>query len=241
VEELIVGDVVTMNDAQPRAEALATRGGRVVAVGGLEQVRSAVGPNVTPRHVRGVILPGLVDSHSHLHFASLNLGRLDIRDVRSVPEMLTRVRAYAAAHPTPLWIDGRFDVDAAELAEGRLPTADQLDEASGGRPLRLNRGGHQVLVSRAGLCALDVDGLEAEFGPESVERDADGRPTGVLYGRGTFHATEQAIPPLDRRTQVERLTQMQARYHAFGITGVTEPGLTATTSPSTRTVPTPAR
>ncbi len=61
------GDIVTVNDAQPAVEALAVRGNKILAVGGLADVLKTKGPDTRMVDLGGkALLPGFIDPHSHL-------------------------------------------------------------------------------------------------------------------------------------------------------------------------------
>ena len=67
------GDIVTVNDAQPSAEAVAIRAGKILAVGTREAVLAEAGDNIELRDLRGhTLLPGFIDAHGHISYTALN-------------------------------------------------------------------------------------------------------------------------------------------------------------------------
>ncbi|MGX6448808.1 amidohydrolase family protein [Patulibacter sp. S7RM1-6] len=101
---LVAGDVVTLDPACPRAEALAVRGDAIVAVGGLDELRAACRPDVpVDRPDAAAIVPGLVDAHLHLSWLGLKLLRLVPDPDAPVDAQLAALDADAFGLP---WPDG---------------------------------------------------------------------------------------------------------------------------------------
>ncbi len=226
VRRVVVGNVVTMDPARPRAEAIAVDGGRIVAVGTRDEAVAALPPGTPVDAVPGAALvPGLVDSHVHMLWAGLEASQLSLTGVRSVDEALTRVRAYAEALPAGAWVVGSADFDAVDLAEGRLPTGAELDRATGGRPLFLDRRSHDGLVNVTALAAAGVDAATPDPVGGAIERDAGGAATGLLVERPAVELVTAVMPPKPLDQLVRALEAIQPVYHAAGLTGVVDPAL----------------
>ncbi len=104
---LYVGGLVRPCDgATASAEALVERDGRVVGVGGRQDMERIAGANAERIDVRGAtILPGLVDTHPHvLHFGVFSYPLVDLSDARSHEDIVPRVRARAATTAPGEWI-----------------------------------------------------------------------------------------------------------------------------------------
>jgi len=88
------GVVVTLDDAHPRATALAVRRGRIVAVGGPADVKPFLGKGTRKVHLAGrTVVPGLTDAHVHVEGLGTALERLDLVGAASLEEALARVAA----------------------------------------------------------------------------------------------------------------------------------------------------
>lgn len=183
---MIVGaDVRTMNPRLPRAEALAARAGRIVALGSLAELEPLRGPATTVIDARGAtVLPGLIDAHGHFgHVARSMATAADCRTppVGSVAGILARAgeRAQAVAPGTWILLQGTTFQDEL-LAERRFPTPQELTDVSHDRPIVYRSSIHNVVANR---CALELAGIDRHT-PEPagarIERDSDGEPTGVL-------------------------------------------------------------
>ncbi|NRQ38807.1 amidohydrolase family protein, partial [Nonomuraea sp. NN258] len=97
----------TGDGANPSAQAMAVDGELLLAVGGEREVRAAAGPAAELIDLDGAaVLPGLYDAHIHTAQYAQSLGAVDLRDVRSLDEALTRVAAHAARLRPGAWLFG---------------------------------------------------------------------------------------------------------------------------------------
>src|SRR3954471_17494034 len=118
--------VLTMDDGGPRAEAVAVRGDRLLAVGTRREVEALADPSTRTLDARGgSVLPGFVESHMHLFMGGASLDKLAVDDVGGLDGLARRVRAWAASHPEE---ELTLGVQAAYLlADGRPLTRHHLD------------------------------------------------------------------------------------------------------------------
>jgi predicted amidohydrolase YtcJ len=181
------GRIVTMDRFQPQAEALAARGGMIVAVGSEEEVSELVGPETQVLDLAGAVaVPGLIEAHGHF----LSLGRtemqLDLREAADWPAIVAMVaEAVAEARPGE-WILGRgwhqekWAAPPDPAVEG-LPLHAELSLVSPANPVLLTHAsGHAAIVNARAmeLAGITVESPDPEGG--HILRDADGMPTGVL-------------------------------------------------------------
>ncbi|MGI3784798.1 MAG: amidohydrolase [Janthinobacterium lividum] len=145
---------------RPPATAMAVERGRATAVGTLEEVRAA-GATGGELDLEGrLVTPAFVDAHIHAVQTGLVMAGLDLHDVRSVDELLERVRRYADRDPSRGVVLGQ-GWDERAWPDPRPPTRAELDEAGRGRAVYLARVDvHSAVVSSGLLGALpDVGGL----------------------------------------------------------------------------------
>lgn len=192
------GPILTMEDAQPRVEALATRNGRILAVGSRAEVMRLAGSKTELVDLAGkALLPGFVDSHGHvvgggLQASSANLLAPPDGDVTDIPSLQRVLRQWQVDNADAVKRMGviiGFGYDPAQMAEQRHPTAAELDEVSKDMPVYLmHQSGHfgaanSLALQRAGFTAKTPD-------PEGgiIRRLPDGSPNGVLEEAAHFRA-----------------------------------------------------
>ncbi|MFT3864387.1 MAG: amidohydrolase family protein [Solirubrobacterales bacterium] len=224
---LVRGDVITMDPAKPRVEAVAIADGRVAATGTRDEALTALPAGTSELELPGTIVPGLIDSHVHMLWGGRGTEELEVGDAVSVAEVLRRVREFGAANPDREWLAGRAGIDPETLAEGRFPTAAELDEAAGGRPVFLDRRSHDALASSAALVAAGIGAGTADPPGGVIERGADGEPTGFLVERPAAELVERVMPSPTLEDRLRWIAAIQPRFLAAGITGVVDPALEA--------------
>ena len=97
---LVHGDIVTMDPACPRAEAMAVRAGRIVAVGSAAAARAALGaaPARELRYPQGTVVPGLIDTHNHMHWTGMQACLANLAPARCIADIQQAVLGYAERH-----------------------------------------------------------------------------------------------------------------------------------------------
>ncbi len=161
-------------------DALLVRRGTIVAAGTeaalLDQVPAGVECDVHA-YPGCFILPGMRDSHLHpVAYAALLTG-VSLHAVANLAE-LQQIIAAAAERPGLITAG---NLNEATLAEKRLPTAADLDGAVADRPVIVNRyDGHLAIVNSAALKAAGIGPATPDPDGGIIDRDAAGRPTGVL-------------------------------------------------------------
>jgi hypothetical protein len=163
------GPILTMNDAAMRAEAVAEKDGKIVAVGSRATVTKLKGPDTKLIDLGGrTMLPGFVDAHGHMFVGdvqalSANLLAPPDGDVKDIASLQKVVREWMAANDAAVKKVGLilgFGYDNASLAEHRHPNRDDLDQISKDIPVMMwHQSGHMVAVNSK---ALEVTGMTAE-------------------------------------------------------------------------------
>jgi predicted amidohydrolase YtcJ len=224
---VVEGDIVTMDPARPRARAMAVRDGRIVAVGSVAEAQAAAGAgHASIRYGQGCVVPGLIDTHNHMQWTGIQSRVVDLASARSIGDIQQAIRAYAARNPQVRWITSGSGWHVVNLAEQRYPTRQELDAACADRPIYLPRVGHAAV---ANTLALQLAGITAQTPDPAggrIERDAAGTPNGVLLEAPAFEPVARLVPPPSREDQEGALRDIQKVYHAAGLTGIVDPGLT---------------
>lgn len=192
------GPILTVDPRQPRADAVATRRGRIVAVGGERDCRRALGlatdPDEPPDPVNGVtivdlggraLLPGFVDAHLHPLAMCFFAQHLDVSAAGSMDDVLDALADRARTTPPGEWVVG-LRVDQERLAERRLPTMAELDRVSAGQAVVcLARDGHTSVGNSIALAAAGIRADRADPPGGVFERDEEQRLTGVCRETAT--------------------------------------------------------
>src|SRR5207245_5533207 len=100
--------IYTVNSKQPWAQALAIRGGKIVAIGSAKQIEVYRAASTKVLDGKGyLLLPGFTDSHIHFLDGSLSLLRVNLSDAKTIPEFQKLVRDYEDKNPRAPWVLGR--------------------------------------------------------------------------------------------------------------------------------------
>ena len=223
---VVTGDIITMDPARPRVRAVAIVDGRVATTGSRSEALAACPAGTSILNLPGTVVPGMIDSHVHMLWGGRAMERLDLDGVSTIAEALERIGAAAAALPADAWVLGTASIDREDLAEGRFPTAAELDSAAGGRPLYLDRRAHDGFANGAALAAAGIDAGTPDPPGGVIERDGDGRPTGFLVERPAAELVERAAPPDTLTDRLRWLAAIQPEFLRRGITSVVDPALT---------------
>ncbi|MDJ0993238.1 MAG: amidohydrolase family protein [Dinoroseobacter sp.] len=212
------GPILTMEDAQPRAEAVAVADGTILAVGTLEDISGLRGEATEMVDLAGrAMLPGFVDSHGHvvmggLQALSANLLSPPDGEVRDIASLQDTLRAWVDENAniveTVNLIVG-FGYDESQLAELRPPTRDELDAVSDTVPIIIvHQSGHFGVANTPALATAGIESAEDTPPGGVVRTGPDGVPTGVLEENAFFAALVPLIAGLG-----------QAGFEAFASAG----------------------
>jgi len=211
-----------------RFDALLVERGRVVAAGSAAALAPRAGG---ARRVDGggrTLLPGLIDAHGHVMALGAASRQADLAETASLEQALAAVKAFAARNPGDAWVLGRGWNQAAWKL-GRFPTARELDAAVGDRPVWLERvDGHAGWANGAAMRLAGIDRTTKDPPGGRIERDADGRPSGVFVDAAKT-LIERKIPPPGPAQAAAMLDAALAQMARVGLTGVGDAGIDAAT------------
>ncbi len=176
------GNIYTVNDRQPTAEAIAVTAHRIVFVGSNSDASKYVGKDTRVVDLKGkTVLPGLADSHHHLSGVGFREMTLNLEGIDSLEEFLARVKARVDQAKPGEWVTGRGWIETF-WKPPVFPTRSQLDRIAPNNPLLLTRAdGHASVVNSAALKIAGIDrSTPNPFGGE-ISKDKDsGEPNGML-------------------------------------------------------------
>jgi len=197
--------IYTVNAADPWAQAVAVRDGRILAVGSAKDVsrHKSKGTKVIDAGGR-LVLPGIADSHVHFVSGSSNLAHIDLAGAKTLEEIQDRIRTYVQSNPQAGWIQGRGWMYPA--FPGNMPHKKLLDEIVSDRPAYMRcADGHSSWVNSKALALAGItrDTKDPEDG--RIVRDEKGEPTGALL-ESAAHLVSKLIP---EPTAEERLAAIR--------------------------------
>jgi hypothetical protein len=211
-------------DHPETVEAIAVRGGKIVAAGTTKQITRLAGPNTKLRDLNTsstgtYIFPGFNDAHAHLAEGGQKSMNLDLFGTTSLTDMLAKAQKFAATLPAGHWITGgRWDHTL--WADKKLPTRQDLDQVTGDHPAFLDRvDGHIAIANTAALKAAGIAGNTAAPQGGAIDLDANGEPTGILRETAKDLVTRIVPPPTpEERRKGAQLAIADALSH--GVTSV---------------------
>lgn len=223
---LLNARVLTMNEKQPFAQAIAIQGDRIVWVGSTAEATRLYPKPARTMDLHGAsVLPGIIDAHTHLMNLGESLVRLNLKDISTEKEIIERVRQRAASAAPGEWILG-WGWDEGKWASN-YPTNRALSAAAPNNPVFLV--GLHTFAAWANQRALELAGVHKDTkDPESGKVVRDGRtgePTGILLNRAQDLVARQ-IPPTTL-AQAKRAIELAARECVRnGLTSVHEAKVT---------------
>ena len=223
---LLNAHVITMAAGQPAAEAIAVSGDRIAWVGTSADARRLYPGATRVLDLHGAtVLPGIIDSHTHLMELGKSLLQLNLKDVPSDKEAVERVRQRVATVKPGEWILG-WGWDEGKWA-AHYPDNRALSAVSPNNPVYLV--GLHTFAAWANRRALELAGINKNTAdPENgkILRDPQtGEPSGILLNRAQ-NLVEAHIPPMTL-PKVEQAIELAARECARnGLTSVHEAKVT---------------
>ncbi len=219
------GDVYTMDAANPRVTAVAIRGQHIVAVGDDEAIARHVGKGTRIVDLQGrTLTPGLSDAHCHLYGLGKSLEAVNLRDVKSATAAAQLVLEASKSLQPGEWVTGRgWDQN---IWEGQnFPNASTLDAVLPKRPVALRRvDGHALWVNSAALALAGIDRNTADPAGGTIERDAQGQPTGIFIDNA-MSLVERKLPKASDAVIKRRILAAAKVATSVGITSVHEMGI----------------
>ncbi|WP_197493147.1 amidohydrolase [Woeseia oceani] len=221
--DLIVtgGRIYTMNSSQPRAEALAVRGDRLLAVGSNDDILAYASPATKRIDARGLtITPGFIDAHSHPLFGEEALGvNVNLPRIADVKDALAR---QAAKTPPGHWVRGVM-YDDTKFEEERALERRDIDEVVSDHPVFVgHRGGHTAVVNSK---AFEIAGVTVDTPDPTGGKYF--RENGELSGKIAEHALDVfrkvgTWPKMDREVRQASAKVATANMAASRLTSTTD-------------------
>jgi predicted amidohydrolase YtcJ len=216
---LLHGKIHTEDANRSVVQALAVRGNTIVAVGTDQIIGALVGPNTRTVDLGGrVVLPGIIDAHTHPAQSAQDLGKCSLDDKALAPSELKR-RVAACLKEQPGAHAEWFEVIMVNPSALTLSLAD-LDSMLPDRPMLLSGSdGHTVWANSPALKLAHITAATKDPAGGHIERDAAGIPTGTLRDNAAEIAYA-AKPASGLDHEAEQLNKALDSMRAIGITSV---------------------
>ena len=192
------GNIYTVHDKQPKAEAIAVKGNRIVFVGSNEDAKKFHAAKVIDLRGR-TLVPGLTDSHCHIFGIGEREMRLNLEGTNTLGDFLNKVKARVAQTSIGKWITGRGWIETF-WKPSKFPTRQDLDKIAPDNPVFFTRAdGHASVANSAALRIAKIDRNTPDpFGGQILK--SSGEPNGMLLD----NAQELVSRNIPKPTEAER-------------------------------------
>jgi hypothetical protein len=221
--------VYTLDSANTIAEAIAIGEGKILRVGDNREVLSLKRKETKIIDAGGrAIIPGIFDSHLHvIRGGRFYHSELRWDGVRSLKRALEMLKEQAQRTPKGQWVRVVGGWNAYQFEEKRLPTLEEINEATGDVPtFILYLYGHAYL-NKAGLKELDINSKTKNPNGGLIEKGIDGEPTGLLVAEPNaflLYSTLAKLPELSEQEKINSTISYMRELNRFGITSVMDAG-----------------
>lgn len=229
------GNIITVDDANPIAAAIAVKDGKIIYVGDVRGAGSVMAASTQQIDLQGkTMVPGFVDAHGHVVSAGLQAASANILpspdgQVNSFSQLTDTLMDWSES-PTGTefidktgWLVG-FGFDDSQLEEQVFPTALTLAEVSPDKPLMIiHQSGHFGVFNRKALELAGISDCRKAIPGGSIRCQADGQtPNGVLEENAFFAALSVFQADMDEAFSLDLFRQGMQSFARFGYTTAQE-------------------
>ncbi|HZM11204.1 MAG TPA: amidohydrolase family protein [Candidatus Limnocylindrales bacterium] len=222
------GDIITMDEKSPTAEAVAVKDGLILAVGTKADVLKAQGVGTQMIDLGSkTMLPGFIDGHSHFFQAAMiadyaNVSAPPVGTAGSIAGIIAVLKDHVAKKPLKPgeWLIG-YGYDGSAMSDGRDATRDDFDPYFPSNPMVLvHVSGHGCVLNSAGFKAVGIDAsTPTPPGGVTVRKPGSNEPAGLLMENSMFPILLK-LPKPSPQLLLEHLTIAQQMYASNGYTTV---------------------
>lgn len=221
------GRFLTVDPAFTTAQAVAVAGNRILAVGSDSEISALANAATRVIDLKGAtVVPGLRDSHLHTLAAARDIFNVALQDARSLAQVNAALAARVAVTKPGDWVIASSGWHEGQIAEGRMPTRQELDSISPDNPVYIPRGGHVAVANSAALKLAGITRDTPDPKGGVLVRDASGDLTGFLVEGPAMNLVRRLLPVMPRERLTEGLARFSATLAGLGVTATTEPGST---------------
>jgi len=222
---LVNGKIVTVDDRFTIAQALAIKGNRIVATGGNDAIRARAGGSTRVIDLAGrTVIPGLIDNHSHwIRAAEHDELRFDGVTSRSQALKMVADRVRAARPGQWIAVLGGWSEEQFTDEVRGFPLA-ELDRIAPANPVVLQSVYRHAFLNTAALKAARIDESTPDPRNGKIEKDAGGKPTGVINGAGGVAFVAAKVPHMERDAWLANTRKLATYLNSMGITAWMDAG-----------------
>ncbi len=222
------GDIITVDDNNPEAQAVAVRNGKIQAIGSEPEVLKYEGPNTEVIDLKGnTLLPGFIDIHTHPILSAKTAETIDISGFnhKNQAEVMESLKKGIEEKGSGEWVIA-YGWDPAILRNLEAPTLNELDQMAPENPLfiiaqTLHSGLANSLTLEAAGITKDTPDPEGGY----FDKDENGELTGLIVEVGAMTKIADATPKYPRAAYLYLLTKQMETYSKAGYTTIVAPGL----------------
>ncbi len=215
------GKIVTVDPEFSIQQGMAVKGKQILLVGQDSAILKLRGKKTVVVDLGGkMVMPGLIDSHTHPGAACMTEFDHPIPDMETVKDVLNYIKSRARVLKTGEWIEVH-QVFITRLKEQRYPTREELDRMAPDHPVLFATGPDASLNT----LALKLSGIDKNFritdgGPGFIEKDPNGEPTGILRSCTRYVKSQPTGKVPTEQDRYQRLLLLFNDYNAVGITAI---------------------
>jgi hypothetical protein len=213
------GKVFTVSEKNPEVQAIASKDGKIIALGTNSEIKAYIGPSTKVLDVhRKLVIPGFIDAHCHFSSGGRSLSMLDLSSATSVAHIQAKIAERIKETPERKLVSGYASFPNPSLyGELGWPTKEILDKVSPHNPVIMRRrGGHAVWVNSVALNMSNITKeSEVPEGGEIVIDPKTGEPTGILK-----EAAQSLIKVWSDTNPKEDIERALKHAASLGITGI---------------------
>ena len=219
------GNVYTVNEKQPRAEAIAVKGDRVVFIGSNANAKRFQGGGTRVIDLHGeTVVPGMTDAHYHFIGVGQREMNLNLEGITNLEDFLAKVKERVDRAKPGEWVTGRGWIETF-WKPPVFPTRWDLDKISPNNPVFLTRAdGHGAVANSA---ALRIGGVTKDskdpFGGQILRDKQTGEPVGMLLDNAQGFVSRHLPAPTQAEIQ-QAIILANKRSIELGLTQIQDPG-----------------
>ncbi len=223
------GKITTNDPSNPLAHTIAIAGEKIMAVGAAADLMGLADRNTKRIDLNGRrVIPGLIDSHTHIIRGGLNFN-MELRwdGVRTLADAMSMLKRQVDRTPAPQWVRVVGGFTEHQFQEKRLPTIDELNAVAPDTPVFILYLYDRALLNAAALRAVGYTKDTPNPRGAEIQRDAQGNPTGLLIAQPNamlLYSTLAKGPKLPPEYQKNSTRHFMRELNRLGVTSVIDAG-----------------